>query len=254
MLLSVSDIRSLGQASRLVASVAERDRERIASHRTRLDALKNAREALRTQAHELDTLRAGAERARLAADRAVTTRNALVASIDSARDLNAQFAGELQAAQQKLQNTIRGIGGAAPADATLPLRPFRGDLEWPVAGSVRQAFGRGRPASNGIEIAAAEGAPVKVVHDGTVAFANVFTGFGKLVIVDHGAQTFSLYGNLLEIAVTSGAHVAQGDLLGTAGPALAAGLPAGANGRAGLYFELRIDAHPVDPLQWLKRK
>lgn len=258
MLLSVSDVRSVGQASRMVASLAERDHERIASHQNRLDALKTARAALQTQAHELAALRVNAERARLAAGRAVDARNALIASIDAARDLNAQFAGELQAAQQKLQATLRGMtAGAAASDAVLPLGPFRGDLDWPVAGSLRQAFGRavgGRPASNGIEIAAAEGAPVKVVHDGTVAFANSFSGFGKLVIVDHGSQTFSLYGNLLDIAVPSGAHVAQGDVLGTAGPALASASPGGGGGTAGLYFELRIDDRPVDPLQWLKRK
>jgi septal ring factor EnvC (AmiA/AmiB activator) len=260
VLLSVSDVRSLGQASRMVASLAARDRERIASHQKRLQALKTARVTLQQQAKELAELRVNAERSQLAAARAIATRNAMIAKIDAARDLNAQLAGELQAAQQKLQSTLRALAsGAAAAETSLPVRPFRGDLDWPVTGNVRQPFGRpssGRPPSNGIEIAAAEGAPVHVIHDGTVAFADAFTGFGKLVIVDHGSQVFSLYGNLLDIAVGTGARIAHAAVIGRVGPSQTSSAPAATSpdGAAGLYFELRVDGRPVDPLQWLKRK
>ena len=66
------------------------------------------------------------------------------------------------------------------------------------------------------------------------------------MILDHGAQTFSLYGDLLDIAVKKGARVERGQPVGTVGPT-----PSGA---AGLYFELRVDGQPVDPLQWLKKR
>ena len=260
MLLSVSDVQSLGQASRMIASLAERDRERIATYQSRLESLRTARVELQKEASELATLRDRAERAQIAADRAIRERNALIARIDAARDLNAQLAGELVAADQKLQAALKGFAGssAAAAEPTLPLRPFRGDLDWPVPGSVRYPFGRtsaGRPPSNGIEIAAAEGAPVRAIHDGTVAFADTFTGFGKLIIVDHGAQIFSLYGNLLEIAVVSGARVGHGDRLGSVGSSLTAPIPAADTAAAaGLYFELRVDGRPVDPLQWLRKR
>jgi septal ring factor EnvC (AmiA/AmiB activator) len=190
--------------------------------------------------------------ARVAADRAAQSRTALVRDIDRRRDLNAQLAGELQAAQQKLQATLRDIArGVAPAaDAQLPLKPFRGDLDWPVAGGVRRRFSSGNSgrttASNGIEIAAAEGAPVVAVHDGVVAFADSFAGFGNLVILGHGGQTFTLYGNLLDIGVRKGAHVERGQAVGTVGTP-----PTGA---PGLYFEMRVDGQPVDPLQWLKKR
>ena len=45
---------------------------------------------------------------------------------------------------------------------------------------------------------------VAVVHEGTVAYAAPFTGFGNLVIVDHGAQIYTLYGYLSTIAVNKG--------------------------------------------------
>jgi len=84
------------------------------------------------------------------------------------------------------------------------------------------------------------------VHEGVVAFAGPFAGFGNLVIVDHGTQSFSLYGDLLEVLTQKGAHVVSGQALGTVGRS--------ALGAPGLYFELRVDGQPVDPLQWLKRK
>jgi septal ring factor EnvC (AmiA/AmiB activator) len=265
MLLSVSDVRTLGQASRMVASIAALDRERVMSHQKRLDALQAARAALQKASRELADLREDAERARIAADRALSARNALIANIDAARDSNAQLAGELEAAQQKLQVSLKTMaaGGAPPVDAALPLRPFRGDLDWPATGTIRQGFSRataGRPAINGIDIAVAEGTPVKAIHAGTVAFADTFAGYGNLVIVDHGAQTFSLYGNLLELSVKKGDGVEAGTVVGSAGPFAAAAIPtplstaSPAPASAGLYFELRIDDRPVDPLQWLRKR
>jgi septal ring factor EnvC (AmiA/AmiB activator) len=97
-----------------------------------------------------------------------------------------------------------------------------------------------------MEFAAAEGAPVRTIHEGIVAFADTFAGFGNLVIVDHGSRTFSLYGNLLDVTVKRGARVEPGQVLGSVGTTAA--------GPAGLYFEMRVDGQPVDPLQWLRRR
>jgi septal ring factor EnvC (AmiA/AmiB activator) len=258
LFLSASDARNIGEASRMVAAVAKRDRDRITGHQRRRDELKRTRVTLEERSSRLATLQAAAERAQAAAARAVQDRNTLIRDIDQRRDLNAQLAGELQTAQQRLQATLRTLAtaaaGAAAAPVTLPLAPFRGDLEWPAAGPVRHRFGRaatGRgtetsSSPNGIEITAVVGAPVRVIHDGTVAFADTFAGYGKLVIIDHGGQTFSLYGHLLDLAVARGDRLDQGQAVGSSGFALV--------GEPGLYFELRVDGRPVDPLQWLKKR
>ena len=69
---------------------------------------------------------------------------------------------------------------------------------------------------------------------------------GHLVILDPGSQTFSLYGDLLGLTVRKGERVTHGHPVGSIGPT-----PSGTNG---LYFELRVDGQPVDPLQWLKKR
>jgi septal ring factor EnvC (AmiA/AmiB activator) len=252
LLLSTPDLRQLGRTTRLVASMAQLDRDRVAEHQRTLDSLTAARGELVDRVRLMQSLRKQAERAGEATAIAARARRDRIHDLDERRDLNAQFAGELQAAQQKLQATLRDLSNGAPAaePLLLPLRPFRGALEWPTPGPVRRRFGQGAgpgvPESKGIEIAAAEGTPVQAVHEGTVAFADPFAGFGNLVIVDHGAQTFTLYGDLLEIAVKRGGRVERGQPVGSVGSAPA--------GPAGLYFEVRIDGRAVDPLQWLRKR
>jgi murein hydrolase activator len=247
LLLSTTDVRQFGQATRLVVELADQDKRRIVEHQRRLEELSASRQTVSEQQARLTELKTRIARARLEIDRLLTARTELVRDIDQRRDLNAELAGELLAAQQRLQSAVTGL--SSDTTPLLPLRPFRGDLDWPIAGTVRQRFGfsdTGRGVSVGLDIAADEGLPVRAVHEGTVAFADVFTGFGRLVIVDHGSQNFSLYGNLKDIAVAKDARVQNGETIGSVGVA-----PTGATG---LYFELRIDGHAVDPLQWLKRR
>ncbi|MEE2637669.1 MAG: peptidoglycan DD-metalloendopeptidase family protein, partial [Acidobacteriota bacterium] len=134
---------------------------------------------------------------------------------------------------------------------TLPLRPFKGEIEAPVPGNVTASFCGERPsafrttvARGGIEFAVVVGEPIRAVHEGQVAFAGPFEELGTLVIVDHGDQSFSLYGYLQSLQTSAGAWVDAGAELGTAGSS-----PTGA---PALYFELRVDGRPVDPLEWLK--
>jgi len=250
LLLSLSDPRQVIQGTRMVSVLAKADHDRIEAHQKRLGELATSRASLEERGRRLSELRSEVAKARSALDQAVADRNALVRDIDERRDLNAKLSGELQAAQATLQLRLKGAEQPAGSPASLPLRPFKGDLSWPVSGVVRQRFARTstltQVASNGIEITAAEGTPVAAVHDGTVAFADTFSGFGKLVIVDHGSNAFSVYGNLLEISVTPGTPVDTGQTLGQVGQSVM-GVP-------GLHFELRIDGEAVDPLQWLKRR
>jgi septal ring factor EnvC (AmiA/AmiB activator) len=247
LILSTPDLRRLGQSTRTVAALAKLDRDRVASHQQTLSQLKTTRKTLEARWKDLAALKRSAEKAQAASVRAAQARADWVRDIDRKRDLNAQLAGELQTAQQKVQAMLRDMASGAPAGdvAALPLRPFRGDLPWPVDGQLRRRFNRGS-ASNGIEIAASEGSEAVAIHDGVVAFAGTFAGFGNLVILDHGSQTFSLYGDLLTIAVHKGARVDHGHAVGTVGPT--------SSGSDGLYFELRVDGQPVDPLQWLKKR
>jgi len=214
-------------------------------------AVKEALSEIDRQRAEVGASQKAAAQARAALDKAVAARNRLIDDLDRRRDLTAAYVSELQQAQLALGRTVESADAGSTVTG-LPIRPFRGDLDWPVTGEVPQGFGRttaGRFGTsivrNGIDVAAAEGWPAVAVHGGTVAYAAPFRGFGVLVIVDHGTSAFTLYGHLTETSVSRGSVVGRGDVIGTVGL-----LPMG---EAGLYFELRIDGRPVDPLQWLRR-
>jgi len=257
LLLSVDDLRGMGRAYRFVSGLQRFDQQRVRDHQRTLADLRMAQASLEERRVQAQDVQLAVAHARDAAVRAVAAHEDMVRRIDARRDLAAQFMGELQTAQQKLQRTLDdaalGTPSAPGTEIALPLRPFRGDLDWPVSGEVVGSFGRQVDlrfhtsiVSNGVRIAAAAATPVRAIHEGTVAYAESFPGFGKLVIVDHGAVAFSLYGYLADIDVAPGTHVSRGEAVGIVGSAL--------DGTAALYFELRIDGKPVDPLQWLKRK
>jgi septal ring factor EnvC (AmiA/AmiB activator) len=246
LLFGATNIRDLARATRAIASLSTINERRLEAHRATLAALRAERAAQQEKAAQLRAQRQRAAQTTAAAERAVAARAALISQIDAQRDLNAQYVGELQQAYLRLQQQI-GSSGNAPVE--VPLAPFRGALTWPTAGPVVTRFGQAdRPGEgavrNGIEIAAAEGAPVRAVHGGIVAFSGPFTGFGTLIILDHGGNDFTLYGSLGSVTVERGAVVDAGTEIGTTGT--------GANGTAALYFEVRIDGRSVDPLQWLK--
>src|SRR5688500_8416152 len=248
LIFGAEGLREFARATRAVSALASINERRLAEHRATLAALSTERATLQKTAAELDARGAAARSARIAAERAVAARAALITRIDSQRDLTAQYVGELQDAYNRLQQRIAGDspGGAV----NVPLAPFRGALEWPAPGRLSGRFGQtigrlgGTAVRNGIEIAAPEETLVRAVHGGTIAYADVFTGFGNLVIIEHGGANYSLYGYLGSISVARGDPVETGAELGRVGLS-PAGPPA-------LYFEMRIDGRSVDPLHWLK--
>jgi septal ring factor EnvC (AmiA/AmiB activator) len=251
LLLSANDLREFARATRAVGALSSLAERRIAEHRRTLDSLQQERTNFEQRARNLQTREAEARRAKSAADRAVAAAADLIRQIDSRRDLNAQYVGELQVAYNRVQQQVASLAAGRPPDAVaVPLRPFQGAIEWPVQGRVISGFGQpsnrlgGTVARNGTEIAAAEDAPVRAIHGGTVGFAGPFTGFGTLVILDHGGNNYSLYGYLASASVQQGETVETGAELGKVGLA-PAGPPA-------LYFEMRIDGRSVNPVQWLK--
>jgi septal ring factor EnvC (AmiA/AmiB activator) len=251
LLFGADDLRDFVRVTRAVAALASINERRILEHRRTMNNLATQRTALEASAAQLRARERDARAARAAADRAVADVSAHIARIDSRRDLTAQYVGELQIAYDRLQQELAaGATGRTREAVAIPLLPFRGSLEWPAPGRLAGRFGQaterlgGTAVRNGIEISVPENSPVRAVHGGTVGLAGPFVGFGNLVVIEHGANHFSLYGYLGSVGVERGASVEAGAELGRSGSA-PAGPPA-------LYFELRIDGRSVDPVQWLK--
>jgi septal ring factor EnvC (AmiA/AmiB activator) len=251
MLFSAGDYREFARATRAVGALSAINERRLEDHRRTLVSMREERSAFEQRATELQAKTAEARRAKSTADAAVASAAELIRQIDSRRDLTAQYVGELQVAYTRLQQQVTSLSTEKPGtEPAVPLRPFQGALDWPVQGRIVGAFGQpsnrlgGTAVRNGIEIGADEDAPVKAVHGGSVGYAGPFTGFGTLVILDHGGNGYSLYGYLASTFLKQGDSVATGAEVGRVGLAPA--------GPPTLYFEMRIDGRSVNPVQWLK--
>jgi septal ring factor EnvC (AmiA/AmiB activator) len=136
----------------------------------------------------------------------------------------------------------------APAAPEGAFAALKGQLRAPVAGKVAARFGSKRgdgPSWKGMFIRASEGAEVHAVAAGRVVFAQWMRGFGNLIIVDHGGQYISIYGNNQSLLRRPGEAVKGGDVIAAAGNT-------GGNEESGLYFELRYKGREFDPASWVK--
>ena len=177
----------------------------------------------------------------------------------AAREAERARAAALQA-QKKQKDEKGGAGSSRKAIAVnteTPVafrsdRPFsglKGSLRLPVAGELVNRFGDPREGGGlswkGLFIRAAQGTAVKAIAAGQVVFAEWLRGFGNLVIVDHGEGYMSLYSNNESLYKQVGERVQPGDAIAAVGNS-------GGQPDTGLYFEMRHQSRPVNPLLWVK--
>ena len=128
---------------------------------------------------------------------------------------------------------------------------LRGRLALPVRGELTSRFGSPRADGGaiwkGLFIAARSGEEVKAVAPGRVVFADWLRGFGNLLIIDHGSAYMTLYGNNESLYKRVGDIIHSGDAIAAVGNS-------GGNADSGLYFELRHQGKPLDPLGWVTVK
>lgn len=186
----------------------------------------------------------------------------LLREVDTEKAAIEQELAELRRQAKRLSDLMASLEAArqqqpvSPSDTRQDQVPFgdrRGDLPWPVSGSVVREFGRNvHPkfgtvtVHNGLSLAAARGAPVYAVAPGTVQFADHLPGYGRCVILDHGSGYYTLYANLARIFPVRGSQVSGGEILAEIGAAEQSEQPE-------LYFEVREGREARDPRQWLKR-
>ena len=123
---------------------------------------------------------------------------------------------------------------------------MQGRLRRPVGGSISGRFGQARPSGGtwrGVFFATAP-AGVQSIASGSVAYAGPLSGYGNIVVVDHGDGYVSVYSGLSSVSVSPGRSVSAGSRLGTSGS-----LP---SGEQGLYLEIRYHSQPMNPLSWLR--
>ena len=239
----------------------------LASLRGDLNDLNNVSQQVHQQSQTLEKLRAdqAMQKDKLRQDQ--LERQQVLGKVSKQLAMQRREITRLQHDENRLANLVTRISEmlAKPKSKSLfkndnlpddrfdgkPFEQLEGKLALPVKGEIANKFGATRPDSTvvwkGLFIKAAGGQPVKVVASGRVVFADWLRGFGNLLIVDHGNAYMSLYGNNETLYKRVGDELHGGDTISTVGNS-------GGNADSGLYFELRHESKPLDPLKWMAKK
>lgn len=181
-----------------------------------------------------------------------------ILAAQAAQAARAEAARAAEAARQKAQHESTP-GTAARSESENRYEPVpndgsfarqKGKLRLPVRGAVSGRFGAPRDGGGtwrGLFIKAGSGSEVKAIANGRVVFAEWMRGFGNLLIIDHGNAYLSIYGNNDSLLKQVGQAVKGGDAIATVGNS-------GGNPESGLYFELRHQGKPIDPMKWASLK
>lgn len=233
-------------------------------------------DAARDKSEELAAISRQQEQQRAALQAKQKERQVLLAQVSDQIKAQKRQIATLKENEKRLSNLIDNLAkqaaraakkkrGTAPAPsprATPPREPdldsargefaaLRGQLTLPVAGDIVQRFGSprgdGGTVWKGLFIRCAPGSEVRAVADGIVVYADWLRGYGNLVIIDHGDGFLSVYGNNQSLNRRTGASVKARETIATVGADDAAG-------ESGLYFELRHQGQPFDPLRWMRLK
>jgi septal ring factor EnvC (AmiA/AmiB activator) len=246
VVLGATDFRDFIARSYVIGMIVSDDirlYRQVADERSRRDAVRatlTQREAdLSTQQRQWVVSRQ--ETASLAAQR-----RHILEQIRVQRETQEAAIRELEAESFRITDIIRRQQRGSFRGVRLSLTA--GSFSWPASGPITSGFGwridpifHRRALHTGIDIGAPWGRPVEAAQAGTVLYVGWMTGYGKVVVLDHGGGVSTVYAHLSSYSVEPGQSVARGQVIGHVG---STGWSTGPH----LHFEVRQDGQPTDPL------
>ncbi len=234
--------------------ILDHDREQRCLYRLRIKELaenetklEQQREALKAAADEIET------QALLFEERKQETQ-AFLDELKQQGELYEVLLKELESAEQSLQDIIkrlssksaRGLISGPVSPAMYDFRLQKGKLNPPVVGRLSRTGADGWRNDGecpGVIFSTPRGSEIRAIFDGTVEYNDIVPGYGKVLIIDHGNEYFSLVSQGAQFFKTVGQEVTEGDIIGLTG--------GGPWIQEGIYFEIRHEEQQEDPLEWL---
>ncbi|OGA46339.1 MAG: peptidase M23 [Betaproteobacteria bacterium RIFCSPLOWO2_12_FULL_62_13] len=264
LLLNREDPNRIARQLHYFGYISRARADLIGELRVNLARLKELAHETERKAIELAAIAAEQTAQKRRLDREKGARGRLLASIARAIQRQRREIGTLKRDETRLARLVEQLGRIvartpAPPRLTNERLPdgsadgglfegLKGRLSLPVRGELGNRFGSPRPDGGltwkGLFIAARAGEEVRAIASGRVVFADWLRGFGNLLIIDHGGAYMSLYGYNEALYKRVGEVIHAGEPIATVGNS-------GGNADSGLYFELRHEGKPFDPLTWV---
>ena len=228
-----------------VRSLRDEAKRLVAIRRDAKETIEAARDEVAAREQRLEVTRSTLETRQGSLVSARAERESTLDSVRGEIDQHEEVAADLRA---KVQEEVAEATGGMPLPAGPLPTPSAAGFIWPIDGTFTSPFGeRWGSMHEGIDIAAAEGTPIRAAASGTVILMQSeyeSGGYGNYTCLDHGGGLSTCYAHQSGFATSSGASVSQGDLIGYVGNT-------GHSFGAHLHFEVRINGEAVDPMGYL---
>jgi septal ring factor EnvC (AmiA/AmiB activator) len=254
VLLNQQDPATLSRVMAYYDYMSKARAAKMAGIRRQLQALATTGEAIRNEEQQLVQLRQAQQDEIAALQSSQAIRREVLARLSRQLTDRGRQLARLKDDERELETLLRGLEEAlSDIPSTHPLQARfdrrRGSLPWPASGKIAERFGAPKLGSlvwDGVIIAAPEGKEVRAVHHGRVAYADWLRGFGLLLIVDHGDGYMTLYGHNQSIFKEIGDWVEENEPIALVGTS-------GGREHSGVYFGIRYQGRPIDPVRWCRR-
>jgi septal ring factor EnvC (AmiA/AmiB activator) len=219
-----------------------------------LQSIQKAEDTIKQKTKSLEQQTKQQESRQLELSQNLKTKQQLLSKLEQDIKNNTQRLQKMKADQTRLESLLEEletslINMALPSDSA-PFSQQKSKLPWPSHGKVVAEYGssvaNGKLTLNGIRFATKDNEAVSSIYSGRVIFANWIRGFGLLLIIDHGDQFMSLYGNNKSLNKETGDWVRAGETIAISSESTT-------SQETGLYFEIRKQGKPLNPRQWLRK-
>lgn len=235
------------------------DREMVQSLNEQTTRQETLTEELARKRQNVDAQRRELTEVKEAVQKEAQKKRELLASIRGEKESRQRALKDLEQAALRLQKMIEELSrrsagkSSKEAPAGSGLESMRGKLEWPVKGQLIGGFGKTKHHEfstdvfrKGLEIEAPVGEEIRAVEKGKIVFADRFSGYGKMLIIDHGDRYYTVYAHLSDFLKKSGDPVKRREAVALVGDSESL---VGSK----LYFEMRKDGRSIDPTPWFQR-
>lgn len=252
LILNQEDPALFGRMLHYYENLTESRQAKIAEYLRTTEELQQAEISHSEEIKHQSQLLASLNTARAALQNRLTERERLLSQLENSIASTQEEIEANQANRERLESLVRNISitmAEMSLDSQqLPFADIRGNCSWPSPGNLQSNFGRIKTGSvrwDGVVIQADMGTAVYSVHNGRVVFADYLRGYGLLVIIDHDDDYLTLYGHNQSLFVETGDWVQPRQMIAQVGNS-------GGQRDPGLYFEIRKDGEPTNPVAWCK--